>query len=165
MIEKLGRLERVENLRSVWENEARDFTPWLQRNIGLLSEALGLDIQLGVEREVPVGAFSVDLLGEETGSNRPVVIENQLATSDHSHLGQLLTYSAGKKGGVIIWVANAIRPEHRTALEWLNDATQGNIDFYGVEIQLLKIGASEMAPNFNVVVFPRGCAASHWGIF
>lgn len=154
MTEQLGRLERVSDLRSVWKNESTDFTPWLQNNIDLLSEKLGLDIQL-VDREVSVGEFSVDLLGEEPGSNRPVIIENQLERTDHDHLGKLLTYSAGKNGGVIIWVAKQIRPEHRNALEWLNNATQGNIDFYGVEIELVKIGSSEIAPNFNVVVSPK----------
>ena len=154
MVEKLGRLHRVDDLKSIWTHEAKDFTPWLQNNIDLLAEALGLDIQL-IEREVSVGSFFVDLLGEEARSGRPVVIENQLDLSDHSHLGQLLTYSAGKNGGVIIWVAKKIKPEHRQALNWLNDATQGNIDFYGIEIQLLKIGNSNIAPDFNVVVSPK----------
>ncbi len=154
MVEKLGRLHRVDDLKSVWTHEAKDFTPWLQNNIDVLSESLGFDIQL-IEREVSVGRFFVDLLGEEVGSGRPVVIENQLDSSDHGHLGQLLTYSAGKNGGVIIWVAKRIKPEHRQALDWLNEATQGNIDFYGVEIQLLKIGDSDIAPDFNVVVSPR----------
>ena len=153
MTQNLGRLEQLKDLRSVWKSEPKDFTPWLQENIDLLAEALNLDIQLP-EREAPVGSFAVDLLGEETSSKRPVVIENQLERSDHSHLGQLLTYSAGKNGGVIIWVAREISLEHRKALEWLNAATQGSIDFYGVEIQLMKIGESPMAPYFNVVVSP-----------
>jgi hypothetical protein len=159
MVEQLGRLERIENLRSVWHNEATDFTPWLEQHIDLLSEALGLDIQL-VEREVPVGDFSVDLVGEEPGSGRPVIIENQLERTNHDHLGKLLTYSAGKGGGVIIWVAKEIRPEHRNALDWLNNATQGNIDFYGVELELLKIGGSPKAPNFKVVVAPKSDGAA-----
>ena len=153
---QLGRLETVENLNAAWNNEASDFTPWLQQNIDLLSNALGVDIQPDVEREVPIGAFSLDLLGHESGpEGRPVIIENQLGRSDHSHLGQLLTYAAGKKGGVIVWVAKQIRAEHREALEWLNDTTQENIEFYGVEVQLVKIGSSDMAPNFIVTVSPR----------
>ena len=153
-MEQLGKLERVEDLRLVRPNEATNFTPWLQNNIDLLSEALGLDIQL-IEREVAVGAFSVDFVGEEPGSGRPVIIENQLERTNHDHLGKLLTYSAGKGGGVIIWVAKEIRPEHRNALDWLNNATQGNIDFYGVELELLKIGRSPKAANFRVVVAPK----------
>ncbi len=68
-------------------------------------------------------------MGEEPGSGRAVIIENQLERTNHDHLGKLLTYSAGKSGGVIIWVAKEIRAEHRNALDWLNNATQGNIDF------------------------------------
>lgn len=153
MVANLGRVERIDDLRSIWRNEATDFTPWLQQNIDLLSEALGLDIQL-VEREVEVGDFSVDLVGEEPGSARPVIIENQLERTNHDHLGKLLTYSAGKGGGVIVWVAKEIRPEHRNALEWLNKATQGSVEFYGVELELLRISDSPLAPNFKVVVGP-----------
>ncbi|PKB73127.1 MAG: hypothetical protein BZY75_03470 [SAR202 cluster bacterium Io17-Chloro-G7] len=158
MVDDLGTIERIDNLRSVWQNEATDFTPWLQKNIGLLSESLGLDIQL-VESEVSVGDFSVDLVGEEPSSGRPVIIENQLERTNHDHLGKLLTYSAGKNGGVIIWVAKDIRSEHQAALDWLNNATQGNIDFFGVELELLRIqgsqGFSAIAPNFKVVVAPK----------
>ena len=153
---ELGRLESVEDLNAAWKNKSSDFTPWLQKNIDLLSSALGVDIQPDLEREVRVGAFFLDLLGKESGyEGRPVIIENQLDRSDHSHLGQLLTYAAGKKGGVIVWVAKQIRAEHREALEWLNDATQDNIDFYGVEVQLVKIGPSQIAPNLIVAVSPR----------
>ena len=158
MVDDLGRIERIDDLRSVWHNEASDFTPWLKEHIDLLSEALGLDIQL-VESEVSVGEFSVDLVGEEPGSGRPVIIENQLERTNHDHLGKLLTYSAGKNGGVIIWVAKEIRAEHRNALDWLNNATQGNIDFFGVELELIRIqgasGSSLRAPNFKVVVAPK----------
>lgn len=90
MVEKLGRIERIGDPRSIWHNEATDFTPWLQQNIDLLSETLGIDIQL-VEREVAVGDFSVDLVGEEPGSGRTVIIENQLDKTNHDHLGKLLT--------------------------------------------------------------------------
>lgn len=159
MLENLGKLERIEDLRTVWENEARDFTPWLKDNINQLADVLGLDIQ-SVESEAPVGDFSVDLVGEEPGSARPVVIENQLERTNHDHLGKLLTYSAGKSGSVIIWIAKEIRPEHRQALDWLNTATQGNIDFFGVEIELIKIGNSPIAPHFKPVVLPKNLVPS-----
>jgi hypothetical protein len=114
-----------------------------------------MDIQL-VEREVAVGDFSADLVGEEPGSSRAVIIENQLEKTNHDHLGKLLTYAAGKDGGVIIWVAPEIRPEHRDALDWLNRATQGTVDFFGVELELLQIEGSPLkAPNFKVVVAPK----------
>ena len=154
MTEQLRKLVRV-NPREVWANEATNFTPWLRDNIDFLAEAVGIDIQL-VESEVSVGNFSVDLVGEETGQSRPVIIENQLERTNHTHLGQLLTYAAGKDGGVIIWVSPEIRPEHRNALEWLNDATLGNLIFFGVELEVLQIeGSGLKAPNFKVVVGPK----------
>lgn len=154
MVEQLGKLVRV-NPREVWANEAQNFTPWLRDNIDYLADAVGIDIQL-VESEVAVGDFSVDLVGEEPGQNRPVIIENQLERTNHTHLGQLLTYAAGRDGGVVIWVSPEIRPEHRNALEWLNEATRGNLDFFGVELEVLQIeGSDRKAPNFNVVVAPK----------
>ncbi len=154
MAEQLRKLVRVDP-RDVWANEATDFTPWLRDNIGYLAEAVGIDIDL-VESEVAVGDFSVDLVGEEPGQSRPIIIENQLEKTNHTHLGQLLTYAAGKDGGVIIWVSPEIRPEHRNALEWLNDSTRGNLDFFGVELEVLQIEGSDLkAPNFKVVVTPK----------
>lgn len=154
MVEQFSRLVRVYP-REVWANEASNFTPWLRDNIDYLAKAVGIEIQL-VESEVAVGDFSVDLVGVEPGSSRPVIIENQLARTDHTHLGQLLTYAAGKNGGVIIWVSPEMRPEHRNALEWLNDATRGNLDFFGVELEVLQIEGSNLkAPNFKMVVGPK----------
>ena len=83
-VPQLGKLIRL-NPRTVWSHEATDFTPWLQQNIDQLAATVGIDIQL-VEREVAVGDFSVDLVGEEPGSSRPVIIENQLEPTDHRHL-------------------------------------------------------------------------------
>jgi len=154
MGDQLGKLERIDDLRSVWPNEAIDFTPWLQQNIDLLSAAIGVDIEL-LEREAGVGSFSADLIGEDPESNRPVIIENQLEQTNHDHLGKLLTYAAGRQGGVIVWIAKEIRLEHRNALDWLNNATAGNIDFFGIEVELLQIGHSAIAPNLKVVVEPK----------
>lgn len=42
----LGKLEEIKNLRTIWPNEALDFTPWLanEENISILADAVGLEI-------------------------------------------------------------------------------------------------------------------------
>lgn len=151
-MKQLGRLEKV-NPREIWPDEARDFTPWLRDNIQALSEALGLDLEI-IETEGVVGDFWVDMVGKDLGSGRPVVIENQLGSTDHDHLGKLLTYAAGKDARVAIWVATDFRDEHRQVLEWLNSVSSEERFFFGIQVEVFKIGDSLPAPNFDVVVQP-----------
>jgi hypothetical protein len=148
----LARLERIDP-RSVWAHEALGFTRWLVANLDALSEAMGLEIE--ADAEVDVGAFSVDLAGKDLGSGRPVIIENQLAQTDHGHLGQLMTYAAGLDAAIVVWISPRFRDEHRRALDWLNAHTDEGLDFFGVEIELLTIGDSMPAPNFKLVAQPN----------
>ena len=150
---KLGRLARID-ARDVWTHEAHDFTPWLHANIALLAEALGFDIE-ATGREVAVGDFSVDVVGRTTPGGRSVIVENQLAPTDHSHLGQLLTYASGLEAAVIVWLAPRFRDEHRQVLDWLNAHTIEGIDFFGVELELLRIDESAPAPHFKLVAQPN----------
>ena len=142
------------DLREVWPNEATAFTPWLAENISKLGEALGLELELQ-SREAPVGLYSLDLLARDLGSDRPVIIENQLEATNHTHLGQLLTYASGYDAHVVVWIAKEFRDEHRQALDWLNQRSDENTEFFGVEIEVWKIDDSRPAPHFKLVATPN----------
>ena len=148
----LATIEKVD-IRSIWPNEASDFTPWLAENLSALGEALGLDLELE-SREAPVGGYSLDVLARD-GNGRPVIIENQLGPTDHTHLGQLLTYAAGFDANVIVWIAKVFRDEHREALDLLNHRTGEDTEFFGVEVELWKIDESRPAVNFNLISTPK----------
>lgn len=156
---ELGKMKRISDLRSVWHHEARDFSTWLaqENNLAQLSEAIGVDIVLG-ERESPVGSFNVDLYAIEEGTDRRIIIENQLEDTNHDHLGKLITYASGKGAEVIIWIVKRARDEHRQAIEWLNQNTGVKIGFFLVEIELWQINDSAIAPKFNVVERPNDWA-------
>lgn len=151
----LGRLQRVE-LRSVWTNETTDFTPWLAQpnNLGELSETVGMDLEVTAMEQF-VGPYRADLLCKDAISQNNVLIENQLDKTDHPHLGQILTYAPGLGVKTIIWIAAKFTDEHRSALDWLNEVTEENISFFGLEIELWKIGDSAPAPKFNIVSSPN----------
>jgi hypothetical protein len=152
---KLGRLEKLE-LRTYWRKEATDFTPWLalDENIQLLSETIGIELEVQSQEE-SVGPFSADILCKDTINDHFVLIENQLEKTDHSHLGQLMTYAAGLNAVTIIWIAQKFTEEHRAALDWLNRITDDTFTFFGIEIELYKIGDSSPAPMFNIVSKPN----------
>lgn len=152
----LGKLKEIKDLRKVWPHEALDFTPWLaeEDNLTLLADAVGLEITVD-ETESAVGDFSADMYATETGTDRKIIIENQLEDTDHEHLGKLITYASGKSADIVIWVVKRAREEHRAAIEWLNNHTDENIAFFLVEIKLYQIGSSDIAVKFEVVEKPN----------
>ena len=149
------------DLRDVWSSEASDFTPWLAKedNISLLGDAIGLELEVE-SQEKNVGPFRADILARDLTSNHYVLIENQLEQTNHNHLGQIMTYAAGLDAFSIIWIAKSFTEEHRAALDWLNRITEENINFFGIEIEVIQIGDSLPAPQFKVVAKPNDWSKS-----
>ncbi len=150
-MKKLGKAHELP-LATVFDGEAREFTPWLSENLERLATELGFELQTD-EIEVSVGAFKADIRAKTT-DDKSVVIENQFNATDHSHLGQLLTYASGLNAEVVIWVAERVREEHRAAIDWLNDKA-ADADFFAVEARAVKIDDSLPAIFWDVVSSPN----------
>lgn len=150
-----GRLESVE-LRNAWEREDSHFTPWLaaDENLTLLGRTLGLDLEVQGQ-EQSVGPFRADILCKDTADGSLVLIENQIERTDHTHLGQVITYAAGLDAVTIVWIAKRFTEEHRAALDWLNEVSHESFRFFGLEVELWRIADSPIAPKFNIVARPN----------
>lgn len=155
---RLAKLQKVE-LREVWRHEALDFTNWLAQpeNLELLSEEIGIDISL-IQTEASVGSFNVDILAEEENTGRRIVIENQFETTNHDHLGKVITYASGFDAEIIVWIVKSVRDEHKRAIDWLNEHTDEKINIFAIQMEVWKIGESACAPKFQVVAQPNDWA-------
>jgi hypothetical protein len=153
---ELPRLSRLSPVvaRDVWVHEAHVFTPWLLENQDHLAQALGIELEL-TDSEHAVGGFKLDLIGRDLTHQGVLIVENQLEATDHSHLGQLLTYVAGTDAATVVWIATGFREEHREAIDWLNRRTDEEVRFFGVVLEAVRIDDSLPAPLFTVVAKPN----------
>ena len=151
----LGTLEEVD-VRKLWKHEQYDFSNWLaeEENIKQLSDVLGLNL-IDTDKEVYVGAYRCDLVAKDEMSDIKVIIENQLESSNHDHLGKIITYASGLDANVIVWIVKQAREEHRSAIEWLNNNTVKELSFFLIELHAYKIGDSLPAPKFEVIEKPN----------
>ncbi|HEY4356664.1 MAG TPA: DUF4268 domain-containing protein [Acidobacteriaceae bacterium] len=148
-------------IREAWPSEPRDFTPWLAQaeNMASLGSEIGIELET-IQTEFGVGSFSLDILARRADTQETVVIENQFGSTDHTHLGQLITYAAGASADgsgarTVVWIAEKFKEEHRAAVDWLNRTTEPGVRFFAVELQLWRIGDSPYAPKFSVVSKPN----------
>ena len=155
MCQNLSRLTPVD-LSEVWETEPQHFTPWLaqEENLTLLGETLGIDLELEAQ-EINIGSFRADLLCKNTVDDSWVLIENQLTPTDHTHIGQLLTYAAGLNASTVIWIAKTFRSEHQAMVDWLNRITDERYRFFGIEVKVWHIEDSARAVQFEIVSSPN----------
>jgi hypothetical protein len=141
--------------REAWKDEAKDFTPWLAANIDQISEAIGITLEL-TGTEMPVETFSADILARNADDGTAVLIENQLEQTDHTHLGQIMTYLAGLEARTVIWIAPKFREPHLAAIRWLNEHTSEDFGFFAIRLRVVRIGDSPFAPIFEVEEKPSG---------
>lgn len=154
---EFGSLESQE-VRSYWEHEADDFTPWLADEIraetaSKLEETLELDLEV-LKEEKSVGRYNVDIFAEVVDDNRKVIIENQLESSDQDHLGKSIAYASGVDADIIVWIAPRFYDEHRDAMQWLNENSREGVDLFAIRLEVWRIGDSEPAVRFNPIAEP-----------
>ena len=154
-IKELGRLQEVD-LREIWKHEQHGFSEWLsqEKNIELLNDEVGLTLT-EIKKEVFVGSYRCDLVAIDETTGIVAIIENQLESTNHDHLGKIITYASGLEANVVIWIVKEAREEHRSAIEWLNNKTTKDISFFLIEIHAYKIGDSIPAPKFVVIEKPN----------
>ncbi|MGQ7793030.1 hypothetical protein ACUN0C_11530 [Faunimonas sp. B44] len=149
-----GRLQDMPP-REAWRHEAHAFTPWLAANIDHLAAAIGIPLEL-TGQEVRVEAFAADILARNPQDDTIVLVENQLEPTDHTHLGQIMTYLAGLEAHTVVWIAPSFREPHLSAIRWLNRHTADGFAFFAVKLRVVRIGDSPYAPVFEVVEKPNG---------
>lgn len=157
MVKTLGTLKTI-SIRNIWPKEACDFTPWLAQpeNMNRLGEKLGISFGPAYIEE-PVGSYRADIFTTENSIERQnVIIENQFDTTDHDHLGKIITYASGKNANIIIWIAETARDEHRSAVQWLNEHTDDDISVFLITVKLVQIDDSKPAPIFEIIESPNG---------
>lgn len=147
-----------QDVREYWEHEDRDFTPWLANEIeseevSKLEDSLGLDLEV-IQREKQVGKYNVDIFAQVVDDGRKVIIENQLSSSDHDHLGKAIAYAAGVDADIIVWIAPEFNDEHRDAVQWMNENSREGVDLFGIRLEVWRIADSPPADHFNPLEEP-----------
>lgn len=152
----IGKLKEVD-IRNLWKHEQYDFSGWLSQseNIKLLDDILGLTLT-DITKEAYVGSYRCDIFAKDESSGIKVIIENQLEASNHDHLGKIITYASGLNAEVIVWIVKQAKEEHRSAIEWLNNNTNNNVNFFLIELHAYTIENSVPAPFFEVIEKPNG---------
>lgn len=151
----IGKLKEVD-IRNLWKHEQYDFSEWLSQseNIKILDDVLGLTLT-DITKEAYVGSYRCDIFAKDESSGIKVIIENQLEASNHDHLGKIITYASGLDAEVIVWIVKQAKEEHRSAIEWLNNNTNSNINFFLIELHAYTIENSIPAPFFEVIEKPN----------
>lgn len=151
----IGKLNEVD-IRNLWKHEQYDFSEWLSQseNIKLLDDVLGLTLT-DITKEAYVGSYRCDIFAKDESSGIKVIIENQLEASNHDHLGKIITYASGLDAEVIVWIVKQAKEEHRSAIEWLNNNTNSNVNFFLIELHAYTIENSIPAPFFEVIEKPN----------
>src|SRR3712207_7025935 len=57
-----------------------------------------------IQKEVAVGAYRCDLVAVDETTGIKVIVENQLDSTNHDHLGKIITYASGLDADIVVWI-------------------------------------------------------------
>jgi len=140
--------------RKVWVvNKLLDSNPIPAENLALLSDALHMELEL-VDWEERIVRLNGGIPANDQNSDVAIVIEHRSEETLHYQLGSVLAWAEDYDARILIWVADNLREEHRSALDWLNRWTPEDIEVFGVEIRSSIEGEADANPQFVPVVAP-----------
>jgi hypothetical protein len=145
---QLGTINEL-SLKNVWQLEEKHFTPWLSKNMDVLGDVLGFDMEcLDTELQAGDGQRHVDMLVELNGKHL-AIIENQYGKADPSHGWRTLHYSVALGAKIAIWVFEDISSDDERLISFLNE--HPDIDIIGVQAKVYQIDDSLPAITFQVI--------------
>jgi hypothetical protein len=153
-------------IRSVWPNEASDFTPWLGDHLDWLAEDLELGPLLLEAKEVPIpGGRWLDLVATDA-HGRVVAIENQYGITDHDHLTRALAYAVAMQAGdrpvgALVVVAENHRDEFIAVADYLNECAAARGD-QGIPVFLVKVSVEQIVDSPPAVRFTAVARPNDW---
>ena len=149
--------KKIEDIREVWPEEAKHFTPWLSKpeNMAQLGRAIGIADLGPLDTEYPAAmGRSLDILATAFGGAR-VAIENQFGKADHDHLARGQAYAVDVQAVALVIVAEHHGPEFIAVAEdhnrMLRAAGGDGYAIYMVEVEVSRVG-EYVVPQFIQVV-------------
>ena len=147
-----GTLELVDP-ESVWAEGAEDFAPWFLAHSRQLGDVLGLDAGLSEARQFTTKS-ATGVVGRDDTGDDVVVVSSQSATAEDSDLGRALGMAASSGAATVALVSAKFLDEQLQALAWLNNQTKSGVQWYGLEMKVVRIADSPAAMLFELVASP-----------
>ena len=145
--------KKIEDIREVWPEEAKHFTPWLSKpeHMSQLGRAIGIEDLEPLATEYPAAmGRSLDILASAFGGAR-VAIENQFGKADYDHLARGQAYAVDVDAVALVIVAEHHGPEFIAVAEdhnrMLRAADGDGYAIYMVEVAVSRVG-EYVVPQF-----------------
>lgn len=149
------------SIKQVWSDhhntriEEQCMSPFIAANVDRFRDVTGYNLEVKA-MEKHEGNFRADIICTDVDTDRTVVIENMLGSTDHDHIGKVITYTSCENAECCIIVCENARDEHISAVKSLNT--------HGYEVYLFELKFEEYNGNaLAEFVLKAGPEISHTG--